>query len=269
MSLMKHKALWFGKSRKLKLASGSEQPTARRGKLKSDFCFRFSVFCCGLFLLAGCGKEAEQESQRLAKELETVRAELEEVKTERANLQNETARLRKDNEDLLRLRNEVRQLRDEQKQLTQQAKSAQNEIQKAQAQMQAVQAEAQLRARQQELLQQAQAAQAQAQALGTNAAQALTPEQQAFAQRYGLAARPATPQDQANACINSLRLIDSAKQQWALENRKTADAVATVQDIAAYLRGGALSKCPAGGNYTLNAVSAHPTCSIPGHALPP
>jgi phage shock protein A len=170
--------------------------------------------------------------------------------------------LRKDNEDLLRLRNEVRQLRDAQKdaqkQLSQQAQSAQTEIQRAQAQIQAAQAQAaQAQA-------QAQAVQAHAQALGTNAAQVLTPEQQAFAARYGL-----NPQSvaQANACINNLRQIDAAIQQWALENRKTENTVPTAQDIAAYLRGGALSKCPAGGTYTLNAVSAHPTCSIPGHAV--
>ncbi len=171
---------------------------------------------CVLFLLAGCGKEAEQARQRAEKELETVRAELEATRTERTNLQNETARLRKDNEDLLRLRNEVRQLRD----------AAQA------AQAQAAQAQA------------AQAAQAQALALGTNVVQALTPEQQAFARRYGLT--PPTPEQQLNACLNNLRQIDAAKQQWALENRKTAETIPGAQDIAAYLKDG-VPKCPAGG----------------------
>jgi len=223
---------------------------------------------CALSLLAGCGKEAEQARQRAEKELETVRAELEAAKTERGNLHSEIARMRKDNEDLLRLRNEVRMLKDAQK-------SAQADAQKAQAQVQSVQAQAaqaqvqaqvQLRAREQELLQQAQAAQAQALALGTNAAQALTPEQQAFAARYGLTL---SPEQQGNACINNLRQIDSAKQQWALENRKTAETIPTAQDIGAYLRGGVVPKCAAGGAYTLNAVGTHPTCSLPGHALPP
>lgn len=219
---------------------------------------------CGLFLLAGCGKEAEQARQRAEKELETVRAELETAKTERANFQNETARLRKDNEDLLRLRNEVRQLRDAQKQLTQQVQTAKSEVQRVQAQAQAAQAQAaQAQAAQ---AQAAQAAQAQALALGTNVAQALTPEQQAFARRYGLT--PATPEQQANACVNYLRQIDGAKQQWALENRKTVQTIPIATDIAPYLKG-AVPKCPGGGAYTLNAVGAHPTCSIPGHALAP
>jgi uncharacterized protein YoxC len=233
---------------------------AEMKKLKAEI--RRRVVPISAFLLAvffsGCGQQAEQARQRAEKELETVRAELEAVKTERGNLQNETSRLRKDNEDLLRLRNEVRQLRDAQKQLTQQAQSAQTEIQRAQAQTQAAQAQAaQAQA-------QAQAVQAHAQALATNAAQALTPEQQAFAARYGLN----NPQSvaQANACINNLRQIDSAKQQWALEKGKTEAAIPTAQDLAAYLRG-VLPKCPAGGSYTLNAIIANPTCSIPGHAL--
>jgi len=224
----------------------------------SAFCLLLSVF------ISGCGKEAEQARQRAEKELETVRAELEEVKAERTNFQNETARLRKDNEDLLRLRNEIRQLRDAQKQLTQQAQSAQTEIQRAQAQTQAAQAQAaQAQAQAQA---HAQAVQAQALALATNAAQGLTPEQQAFARRYGLAA--STPEQQANACVNNIRQIDAAKQQWALENRKTVEAIPSAQDVAVYLKDG-LPKCPAGGNYALNAVGAHPTCSIPGHALSP
>ena len=223
------------------------------------FCLLLSVF------ISGCGKEAEQARQRAEKELETVRAELEEVKAERTNLQTETARLRKDTEDLLRLRNEIRQLRDAQKQLTQQAQTAQTEIQRAQAQTQAAQAQAaQVQAQALAHVQAAQAAQAQALALGTNTAQVLTPEQQAFAARYGL-----NPQavSQLNGCINNMRQLDGAKQQWALENRKTENAVPTAQDLGAYLK--VFPKCPAGGSYLINAVNALPTCSIPGHALSP
>ena len=247
MSVMKPKALGKAEMEKQKAE------TRRRVVPISAFCFLLSVFS------SGCGKEAEQARQRAEKELETVRAELEAARSERANFQNETARLRKDNEDLLRLRNEVRQLRDAQKQLTQQVQTAKSEVQRVQAQAQAAQAQAA-----QAQAAQAQAAQAQALALVTNVAQALTPEQQAFARRYGLTL--ATPEQQANACINNLRQIDSAKQQWALENRKTAETIPIATDIAPHLKDG-VPKCPGGGAYTLNAVGAHPTCSIPGHAL--
>lgn len=71
---------------------------------------------------------------------------------------------------------------------------------------------------------------------------------------------------QENACINNLRQIDGAKQQWALEKGKTATDVPTWDDLKPYLRG--IPHCPAGGTYTINAVGTPPQCSIPGHVLP-
>jgi len=71
----------------------------------------------------------------------------------------------------------------------------------------------------------------------------------------------------ANTCINNLRLLDQAKQQWALDKGKDAAAVPAAQDLVPYFRDGTLPACPDGGTYTLNAVSVLPTCSIPGHVL--
>jgi hypothetical protein len=71
---------------------------------------------------------------------------------------------------------------------------------------------------------------------------------------------------QQNACINNLRQIDAAKQEWALEKGKTAADVPTEEDLMPYLRKWPV--CPSGGTYTINAVGEQPTCSIPGHALP-
>ncbi len=74
---------------------------------------------------------------------------------------------------------------------------------------------------------------------------------------------------QMNACISNLREIDAAKQQWALENNKTTNAVPTMQDINPYLKNGFESlHCPAGGTYTIGSVGERPTCSIPKHHLP-
>jgi hypothetical protein len=186
-------------------------------------------------LLIGCGKEAEQARQHAEKELQAAQAELAEARTAQANLQGEVDRLRKDNQELLRLRNEVRQVRDEKLLLQKQVQTAQSALVGAQAENQRVQAQAQA------------VAQAQAQAL----------------------ARPQPPGgDLANACINNLRQIDAAKQQWALEQQKTAEAIPTVQDLAPYFKDGIMPVCPATGKYTLNAMNAAPACSIPGHALP-
>ena len=72
-----------------------------------------------------------------------------------------------------------------------------------------------------------------------------------------------------NACINNLRQIDGAKQQWALEKNKPADAVPKVEDLLPYLKDGAFPACPDGGTYFINSVEAVPTCTLAGHALPP
>ncbi len=82
---------------------------------------------------------------------------------------------------------------------------------------------------------------------------------------------------QMNACINNLRQIDGAEQQWALETKQAAAAVPAYTDISSYMRNSVI--CPAGGaggtfalSYTLVAVGgpAKPACLIvPGtHVLP-
>jgi outer membrane lipoprotein-sorting protein len=74
-----------------------------------------------------------------------------------------------------------------------------------------------------------------------------------------------------NACINNLRQIDAAKNQFALENKKTTGDVVTEADIKPYIKldaDGNLPKCPAGGKYVIGKVGENPTCSIDGHVLP-
>jgi prepilin-type N-terminal cleavage/methylation domain-containing protein len=85
---------------------------------------------------------------------------------------------------------------------------------------------------------------------------------------------------QANACINNLRQIDAAVNEWALENHQTTGAAAPSLSTALtpYIKLNALSSvpgCPAGGNYTVGTVGAVPqvTCSLgntvtPGHFEP-
>jgi hypothetical protein len=69
----------------------------------------------------------------------------------------------------------------------------------------------------------------------------------------------------SNACVNNLRQIDAAKQQWALENGKTNGTVVTENDIKPYMMlnsKGEIPKCPQGGIYTIGRVGENPTCSI-------
>ena len=72
------------------------------------------------------------------------------------------------------------------------------------------------------------------------------------------------------SCINNLRIIESAEEQWALEYNKTNAEVPRWEDILPYLGrgGGVMLKCPKGGIYNLQRVGAHPTCTFPGHVLP-
>ena len=77
---------------------------------------------------------------------------------------------------------------------------------------------------------------------------------------------------QKNACINNLRQVDGAIQQWALENKKVSTDSVTAADVTPFLgRGGTgeFPTCPAGGPaYVLATVTDKPTCSIAGHVLP-
>jgi len=95
----------------------------------------------------------------------------------------------------------------------------------------------------------------------------------------GVAGQPATggnaaaarANSQRNACINNLRQIDAAKNEFALEKRKANGAVVTEADIKPYIKldaSGNLPKCPAGGKYTIGKVGELPTCSVAGHVLP-
>ena len=72
---------------------------------------------------------------------------------------------------------------------------------------------------------------------------------------------------QRNACIQNLKQIDGAKEQWALESKKvTGDAVAKDQ-VDNYIKGGAPS-CPGSGTYTYGNIGTDPTCSVATHVLP-
>lgn len=86
-------------------------------------------------------------------------------------------------------------------------------------------------------------------------------------QRGARKAASSTEANQRNACINNLRQIDAAKQQWALENGKGANDTPTEDNLKPYLPGKNFPVCLSGGKYTIGKASEPPTCSIPGHAL--
>jgi hypothetical protein len=70
---------------------------------------------------------------------------------------------------------------------------------------------------------------------------------------------------QKNVCVENLKAIGAAKQNWALVKHKGLNDVPTFVDLAPYLTNGQLPSCPAGGVYHIGAVGEEPTCSIPAH----
>src|SRR6187401_1170220 len=73
---------------------------------------------------------------------------------------------------------------------------------------------------------------------------------------------------QRNACIANLRMIDGAKEQWAIENKKGSSSAIDADQVNGYIKGGAPS-CPGGGTYNYGNVDSNPTCSLAaqGHTL--
>ncbi len=80
---------------------------------------------------------------------------------------------------------------------------------------------------------------------------------------------------QQNACINNLRQIDAAEQQWALETGQAPTATPTAANITPYLGRGAAGSlqsvvCPLdpaklfASSYTMTTLGVPPTCAING-----
>lgn len=159
-----------------------------------------------------------------------LQAQLDELKNFNAGSQTtEIARLRADNQDLPRLRNQVTQLQAQNQKLSQQLNLTLTAAQQQQAQLEQVAAEN---------------------------------------QQVRAAAQEANAVVERNTCINNLRQIDAAKQQWALEHNKPAQAIPAALDLLPYFKDGVFPVCPASGTYTLNAVGEIPSCSVTGHVLP-
>jgi len=67
---------------------------------------------------------------------------------------------------------------------------------------------------------------------------------------------------QQNAVFNNLRIIEGAKNQWTLENRKRDGDRVTEEDLAPYIRGGKIRPV-AGETYSINAVGTPATAKAP------
>jgi len=69
---------------------------------------------------------------------------------------------------------------------------------------------------------------------------------------------------QKNACINNLRQMESAKEEWALETRQAQGTTADTTACVGYLK--ATPVCPGGGTYDWRSIGTNATCTITNHS---
>lgn len=76
----------------------------------------------------------------------------------------------------------------------------------------------------------------------------------------------------ARICIDNLRALDSAKQQWALEQKKQITDTPSINDLLPYFGGRSdglyMPVSPDGGTYAIGSVGEKPVCTNPKHVLP-
>jgi prepilin-type N-terminal cleavage/methylation domain-containing protein len=71
----------------------------------------------------------------------------------------------------------------------------------------------------------------------------------------------------ARACVANLRQIDSAKEQYAMDQKLAQGSTMPALSVlcgtgtTTYIKGGA-PECPASGTYAVNNLGTDPTCSI-------
>jgi prepilin-type N-terminal cleavage/methylation domain-containing protein len=73
----------------------------------------------------------------------------------------------------------------------------------------------------------------------------------------------------AKACVNNLRVMDSAKEQAAMAYKWPDAAAVNGTNCLEFVKGNKLPTCPASGTYTWGNVGTNPTCSVgTPHILP-
>lgn len=74
---------------------------------------------------------------------------------------------------------------------------------------------------------------------------------------------------QKNLCLSNLRIIEGAKEQYALINHKPQGGAVDENEVDRFVKNGP-PQCPAGGEYTYGVVGTTPQCSLAeeqGHVL--
>jgi DNA polymerase III gamma/tau subunit len=201
-----------------------------------------ALFVSELFLFsANRQKDEAQSALRGAnQQVSQLQNDLQQATNSNADIRNtEFSRLRNENQELPALRNQVQQLTATNRVLAQQLQATLTIAQQQQQQLQELQVQNETE----------------------------QPQSQPQPQQFDTAAatqKVSQADVERNECLDNLRQIDAAKQQWALENGKSVDAVPTSEDLLPYLTNQTFPVCPSGGIYSINAVGIPPSCSIHG-----
>jgi prepilin-type N-terminal cleavage/methylation domain-containing protein len=72
-----------------------------------------------------------------------------------------------------------------------------------------------------------------------------------------------------SACLANLKAIETAKEQWAMDNKKAnGDPVALTNLVGLTLYIKSTPSCPEAGTYTVNNIGTSPVCTVASHLLP-
>ena len=75
---------------------------------------------------------------------------------------------------------------------------------------------------------------------------------------------------QTAACIENLKQIYAAQQQWVFEAKPDSKDLISKRNLLPYFKGGKFPDCPSGGTYRLGNTASKPDCSLStqeGHSL--
>ena len=70
------------------------------------------------------------------------------------------------------------------------------------------------------------------------------------------------PKAATSACLKNLRIINSAKEQWAAATGMTNGTEVVIAEVNRYIKGGKTPLCPDHGTYTYGVIGVLPTCSL-------
>lgn len=72
-----------------------------------------------------------------------------------------------------------------------------------------------------------------------------------------------------SSCLANMKEIETAKEQWAMDNKKSnGDTVGFTDLVGTTLYMKNAPSCPEAGTYSVNVIGTVPACTVANHVLP-